>query len=109
MQSLQLHLHDPRSKQRSMMPLMLLLRIKSRPEALNILTNFMLSWVVRNLYGIQLEAAVALSYVIDPGDVRAHFIDHLHKLWKVNNKASALDILYKVCVFVFNCWTFGNI
>lgn len=40
----------------------------------------MLPWVVRNLYGIQLEATVALSYVIDPGDVGALFINHLHKL-----------------------------
>lgn len=56
----------------------------------------MLSWVVRNLYGIQLEATVALSYVIDPGDVGAHFINDLHKLWKVNNEASALDKLYKI-------------
>ncbi len=47
----------------------------------------MLSWVVRNLYGIQLKAAVALSYVIDPGDVGALFINHLHKLWKANNEA----------------------
>lgn len=47
----------------------------------------MLPWVVRNLYGIQLEATVALSYVIDPGDVGALFINHLHKLWKVNNEA----------------------
>lgn len=51
--------------------------------ALSILTNFMLSWVIRNLYGVQLEAIVTLSYVIDPGDVGAHFINHLHKLWNI--------------------------
>lgn len=77
------------------MPLMLLLLYikfeQSCPVALkhsvplNILTNFMLSWVIRNLYGIKLEATVALSYVVDPGDVGAHFIYHLHKLWRKNN------------------------
>lgn len=64
---------------------------KSNPFALDVLTHFMFSWIVRNLYGIQLEATVALSYVIYPGDVGAHFIDHLHKLWAINNEASALD------------------
>ncbi len=54
----------------------------------------MLSWVVRNLYGIQLEAIVALSYVVDAGDVGAHFINHLHKLWRENNEASALNLKY---------------
>lgn len=54
----------------------------------------MLSWVVRNLYGVQLEATVALSYVIDPGDIRAHFIDDLHKLWEENNEASAIKCLH---------------
>lgn len=52
----------------------------------------MLSRVVGNFNGIQLEATVALPYVIDPGDVGAHFVDHLHKLWKVN-KSSALIFL----------------
>lgn len=51
----------------------------------------MLSWVVRNLNGIELEAIVALPYVVDPGDVGAHFINHLHKLWNVNKDVSALD------------------
>ena len=60
-----------------------------RSVALNILTSFVLSRVVGNFNGIQLEATVALPYVIDPGDVGAHFVDHLHKLWKVN-KMSAL-------------------
>lgn len=51
----------------------------------------MLSWVIRNLNGIQLEAIVTLSYVVDPGDVGAHFINHLHKLWNISNEASASD------------------
>lgn len=58
---------------------------------MNVLTNFMLSWVVRNLYGVHLEAIVALSYVIDPGDVGTHFINHLHKLWKANNDAPLMS------------------
>lgn len=40
----------------------------------------MLPGVVRNLDGVQLEAAVALSDVVDAGDVGAHFINHLHEL-----------------------------
>lgn len=61
-----------------------------RHVALNKLTNFVLPRVVRYLYGIQFLAAVALSYVIDPGDVGAHLIYHLHKLQRVNNEALAL-------------------
>lgn len=44
----------------------------------------MLSRVVRNLYGVQLQAALTLSYVIDAGDVGAHLIHHLHELWSTN-------------------------
>lgn len=40
----------------------------------------MLSRVVGNLKGVQLEAAVTLPDVVDAGDVGAHFVHHLHEL-----------------------------
>lgn len=46
--------------------------------ALKALTNFMFTRVVGDLYGIQFEAVLRLSYVIDPCDVGAHLINHLH-------------------------------
>lgn len=55
----------------------------------------MLSWVVRDLYGVEFEATVALAYIIDASDVGAHFINHLHELWKVNNEAPALNKWHK--------------
>lgn len=51
----------------------------------------MLSWVVRNLKGVQLEATVALSYVVDAGDVGAHFINHLHELRNKKSEPSTPD------------------
>lgn len=55
----------------------------------------MFSRVVRDLDRIQFEAALTFSYVIDPGYVGTHFINHLHKLWKANNEGLATDTLYK--------------
>lgn len=49
----------------------------------DVLTNFVLSWVIRNLYCIQFVAIVTLSNVINPSDVGAHFIHHLHQLWNI--------------------------
>lgn len=40
----------------------------------------MLSRVVRDFHGIHLQALVAFSNVVDPGDVGALFIYHLHHL-----------------------------
>lgn len=40
----------------------------------------MLSRVVGNLKGVQLEAAVTLPDVVDAGDVGAHLVHHLHEL-----------------------------
>lgn len=51
----------------------------------------MLSWVVRNLKGVQLEATVTLSDVVDAGDVGAHFINHLHELRDKKSEASTSD------------------
>lgn len=43
-------------------------------------TCLMLSRVVRDFHGIHLQALVAFSNVVDPGDVGALFIYHLHHL-----------------------------
>lgn len=56
----------------------------------------MFSRIVRDLDRIQFEATLTFSYVIDPGYVGTHFINHLHKLWKANNEALATDTLYKI-------------
>lgn len=54
----------------------------------------MLSRVVGDLYRVHLEAVVALPYVVDPGDVGAHFIHHLHKLGKENNICKILPKMF---------------
>lgn len=50
-----------------------------------ILTKLMLSRIVRDLKGVQLETTVAFANVVDPGDVGAHLIHHLHMLQEQQN------------------------
>lgn len=67
-------------------------RVKTQP------TNFVLSRVVRNLKGVQLEAAVTLSDVVDAGDVRAHFIHNLHELQNNTEHKALASQCSQICM-----------
>lgn len=42
----------------------------------------MLSWVVRDLHGVHLQALRAFTDIVNPGDVGTLLIYHLHHLEK---------------------------
>lgn len=51
-----------------------------------LLTDFMLSRMVRDLHSIQLQALVAFANVVNSGDIGAHFVYNLHQLKKINER-----------------------
>lgn len=55
----------------------------------------MLSGIVGNLHGINLQPLRAFTDVVDPGDVGTFFIDHLHHL-KIEDDWSCCTKFFKL-------------
>ena len=64
---------------------------KPNEERSFLATSLVLPRVVGDLHSVHLQAMEALAHVVDPGDVGAFLIDHLHHLHQTRKRSGTFN------------------